>query len=518
MNVLNLNGKWKVSGAGYKELDASVPGCIHTDLMNAGIIPDPYYRDNEKKLMWIGETDWEYTRSFNIDSSFLQKRNILLCCHGLDTLASIYINGKLVGKADNMFRKWMFDVKEYLVEGENSIIIKFASTVPYIAEKNSRRHLYPAGLPMPDRVYGSNLVRKMQCNYGWDWGPKCVTCGIWKDIEFKAFDIAGISDVVVSQKVEGNEAVIKIKTELYDIPARGINAIARASFKGIDEAEAQCGIKGKTAELELVIKNPGLWWPNNMGEQNLYDIEIELMDNGTVIDKCRRRTGIRSLRLERLPDEWGESFCFSVNGVPFFAKGANWIPADTFVTRISGNCYRHLISEAANANMNFLRVWGGGIYESDMFYDLCDEYGICIWQDFMFACSAYPAYDPDFMENVKNEAGRKHILFLEFGSGSGVASDNAVYFVRPKHIELENPGLRAEVVESDGKNHRVTIAAAKPALWVWTDIAGTNASYSDRFFHMFPGKPVTITITTENKTDADDIAERLEVHSLVDTF
>ena len=827
MDILNLNGQWKVSGAGYKEIDATVPGCIHTDLMNAGIIPDPYYRDNEKKLMWVGETDWEYSRCFNVDSDFLQNRRILLCCHGLDTLATIYINGKPAGKADNMFRKWVFDVKQYLVEGENSITVKFSSTVPYIAEKSSKRYLFPAGNAESFRVYGSNMIRKMQCNYGWDRGPKCVTCGIWKDIELKAYSIAGISDAAISQKIDGNEAVLKIRIELYDAPAKEIKAVAKASFKGSHVADINCKLKNKTTEMELIIKNPKLWWPNNMGEQNLYDIEILLMDNDTVIDKVHRRTGLRTLKLVRQPDEWGESFYFSVNGVPFFAKGANWIPADTFVTRISDDFYRLLISEAAKANMNFLRVWGGGIYESDVFYDLCDEYGICIWQDFMFACSAYPAYDPEFMENVKyevidnikrigshacialfcgnneleqirscvnkdgsngamtwdeykplfdelipklvaeyaphvdywpssphtpgeideredynnpnkgdahlwevwhgkkpfewyrtcthrfnsefgfqsfpqpsiveeftlpedrnltsyvmeyhqrsgignttimqymlswfklpnsfnmllwlsqilqgmamkyavehwrrnmprgmgtlywqlndcwpcpswssidykgnlkalhymakkffapvllsavediekgtvdiyltndyqrsvsgkinckivnvcgntvmeksfaasvgpnssviantidvksyvdEESRRRHIMFLEFVSETGITSDNAVFFTRPKHIELENPYLKAEIIESDGKNHKVMITANKPALWVWIDIEGINAKYSDMFFHMLPENPVTISITTENIIDADDITKRLKTYSLVDTF
>jgi beta-mannosidase len=408
MNIISLNGEWKLSGGNFSGIKAKVPGCVHTDLLDLGKIPDPYYRDNEKQLMWIGETDWEYTRSFEIGKDMLKNEHVVLLCEGLDTLADIKINGSTVAKTDNMFRTWEFDVKHLLRVGQNEIFVFFKSTFPYAREKNNERWLWQTGIGH-HRLEGSNYVRKMQCNYGWDWGPKCVTCGIWRDIKIQGYDNVKISNVYVKQKHIDNAVELEFCLNLDNEPVKGLlSNISLTSPEGKVTA-IECDINSKTNAVKAKIEAPELWWPNSMGEQYMYGVKVELIDgrinnHKAVMDLKEFKIGLRTLELDRHPDKWGESFGFKVNGIPFFAKGANWIPADTFVTRTKPEFYEQLIQDMVKANMNFIRVWGGGIYEYDIFYELCDKYGICVWQDFMFACAAYPVYDKEFMENVKQEA------------------------------------------------------------------------------------------------------------------
>lgn len=404
MKKKSLNGNWTLSGANFSEVNATVPGCVHTDLLDSGLINNPYYRDEESNLMWIGETDWTYKREFIADEALLSSKHIKLFCHGLDTFSQININEKKVLHTDNMFRTWEIDIKEYLIIGKNIISIKFLSTYPYMKEKIDERWLTITGINH-HRITGSNYVRKSQCNYGWDWGPMCVTAGIWRDIEIIAYNQTKIADVHITQKHSEDKVILDIKTTLDDYENASLKANISVSFEGEKVAEATYDIDNEISSTTIEIENPKLWWPNNLGKQYLYDIKIDLIDNkDNVIDEEETRIGLRTLILDRHDDQWGESFQFSINSTPFFAKGANWIPIDTFVTRGSDEFYRQLLTDAKEANMNCIRVWGGGIYEQDIFYDLCDELGLCVWQDFMFACSAYPVYDDKFMETFKHEA------------------------------------------------------------------------------------------------------------------
>ena len=404
MEKISLNGAWTVSGGEFINIESNVPGCIHTDLLDNGLIDDPYYRDNEERQMWIGTTDWAYERSFDIDRAFLSHKHIQLVCNGLDTFAAITINGNEIAKTDNMFRTWEFEIKKYLKAGKNTIQIKFLSTYPYMKEKVEERWLKITDVG-GCREIGGNYVRKMQCNYGWDWGPKCVTAGIWRDIELQAYDVAKIGDVHITQKHSDHCVELQIKTNLKDYSGEKLKAITIVSFDGKEIHSSKYEIDSKALSCKIIIDDPKLWWPNNMGKQNLYDVKVKLIDKGEkAIDEKQTRIGLRTLTLDRHDDEWGESFQFKVNEAPFFAKGANWIPIDTFITRGSDEFYRQLLTDAKEANMNFVRVWGGGIYEEDIFFNLCDELGLCVWQDFMFACSAYPVYDKAWLDTFKQEA------------------------------------------------------------------------------------------------------------------
>lgn len=419
MNYLSLDGDWTLRPAddgGNPEIPADgmravVPGCVHTDLLRERIIEDPYYRDNELSQMWIGETDWLFTRTFRVDSELLAHERVELVCEGLDTLAEVTVNGRTLGRVENAFRTWRFDVSSVLVAGENTIEIRFDAPVPEAARRSESEFYWHTGIGA-ERLLGVNHLRKSQCNFGWDWGPRCATSGIWRPIRIVAFNGGRLTDLRVVQESLSDEAAeltVHVTSELAGGGSRSNDGIpstvrVRAQLDGGDVAVGTAAIAGAAANVSLHIVEPELWWPNGSGEQKMYTISCDLLDGqGQVLDRLEKRIGLRTVRLVRESDEWGESFYFEVNGRPVFAKGANWIPADTFVTRVSIEHYRRLLQSAADANMNMLRVWGGGIYEEDFFYDLCDELGLLVWHDFMFACAAYPTHE-EFLENIKEEA------------------------------------------------------------------------------------------------------------------
>jgi beta-mannosidase len=404
---LSLNGSWLLYREGQGEpLPATVPGCVHTDLLAAHQIPDPFFRDNELDVLWVGETDWTYRRTFHAPSSFLARERVMLRCLGLDTIATVRLNGVALGQADNMFREWRYDLKPVLRAGENEIEIAFRAPMSYVREKAEGARYLPAWGVGHHKLDGGGWIRKEPCNFGWDWGPMLATCGIWREIEVLGYDTARLEDVHILQDhtpAEGVALAVRVAAEtLDDEPLRAEVTVA---LDGETVARGLAPLAEGQGVVELLVESPQLWWPNGMGAQPLYQVRVELLDrDGEALDSVAKRIGLRTLELVRQPDEWGESFHFAANGVPFFAKGANWIPDDVFATRLTKERYARSLQDAVDANMNMLRVWGGGIYEQEMFYDLCDELGLCIWQDFIFACATYPAFDPDWMANVKVEA------------------------------------------------------------------------------------------------------------------
>jgi len=400
MRRLSLNGRWKVECAQRQiSISAEVPGSLYDDLLRARKIPDPYYRDNEKDCLWIGQSDWRFNREFDLEDGMPDRKRVVLRCHGLDTIATVLINGQRVGRTDNMFRVWEFDVKHLLKRGRNRISIAFVSAKKVIEAKGRQRHL-------PGNTLNMGYVRKEHCNFGWDWGLDATTGGIWRDIELLAFDTARIDSIAITQNHKNNGQVdLGVNIIIERLSRRRLTAAVRVRFNSQEVAVARGAMTGNRSDIGLTLETPQFWWPNNMGEQPLYEVEVEILDReGLVIDAQARRIGLRTLVLDRHQDVWGESFQFVVNKIPFFAKGANWIPADAILPRMNEKRYRRLLQDCVDANMNMLRVWGGGIYEDDAFYDICDELGICVWQDFMFACSTYPIFDVSFMKNVRAEA------------------------------------------------------------------------------------------------------------------
>lgn len=398
MHHQSLSGQWtfrKNNTNGW--MPATVPGGVHTDLLTLGKIPNPFVADYEKQVQWIGDTDWEYRYTFNADPQLLKEAKQFLVCDGLDTLAEVSLNGKLLGKADNMYRQWKWDVTGALKNGNNEVNILFYAPVAYITAKQKEKPL-PGGGDIP----GGPHLRKAPCQWGWDWGPKLPPIGVWKDIRIEGYSSAKFENVHVRQKHEAGNISVSVTSSVEGWGKSPLMMSATLIAPDGTRQTTKVDISDE-AVASIGVKNPQLWWPQGYGKQNLYQLEVMLENGTSTLDTRKYQIGLRTIKLKQEPDEWGESFTFVVNGVPVFAKGADWIPADSFPTRIADAHLEYLIKSAADAHMNMLRVWGGGLYESESFYDLCDRHGILIWQDFTFACGIYPE-DDEFAENVRVEA------------------------------------------------------------------------------------------------------------------
>lgn len=403
--------EWKFRGSGEADwLPAQVPGCVHTDLLRNGLIADPFYGTNEHGLQWIDKKDWEYETSFDADPGLLASEHVRLVFDGLDTYADVYVNGKHVLAADNMFRSWTADVKGLLAERDNKLFVRFRSPVHEDLPKLER-----LGYDLPAANDQSELgglgdrkisvfARKAPYHYGWDWGPRFVTSGIWRPVRLEAWSGSRITDLYIRQDdVSASEARLTAVVEI-EAGGEGAGLLRVRTGQRVWEAEAALAKGVRTVEVPIVIEQPELWWCRGLGEPHLYAFEAELIAaDGRRASVKQAETGLRSARLVREKDEAGASFYFELNGVPVFAKGANHIPNDSFITEVTEERYRQEIVSAVKANMNMVRVWGGGVYEDDAFYRLCDEHGLLVWQDFMFACSMYPG-DQAFLDSVKAEA------------------------------------------------------------------------------------------------------------------
>jgi len=404
MQIESLNGQWLLSRVGTDEqIPAIVPGCVHTDLLRDGQLDDPFYRDNEKNQMWIGETDWVYQRQFTVDESLLAHDTVLLRCHGLDTLATITLNDVEIGKTDNMFRTYEMDVKDTLKAGVNTLSIRFDAPATYARQMDMEKGEMAAWVE-PMRYNSAAWIRKEPCNFGWDWGPMTTTSGIWRDIELVAYNTARLDAVQVMQ--EHSPRQVRLTVNVTGEGQTDKDLLARIEIEHEERVfmTVEGTLNDGTLSQTVTITSPKLWWVNGMGDQPLYTVRVTLLDGETQLDQTEKRVGLRTLELVTKEDEWGQSFHFECNGVPFFSKGANWIPATPYPGDFRTFDYRPTLQSVVDGNMNMIRVWGGGIYEDDRFYDLCDELGIAIWQDFIFACGTYPSFDEDFMANVEQEA------------------------------------------------------------------------------------------------------------------
>jgi len=411
----NLGGKWAVrqatgadplAAAGEKEgwMDARVPGCVHLDLMAAGRIPDPFYGLNELDVRWVEDQDWLYARTFRCPEKMLKAERVDMVCEGLDTFATVLLNGEEIGRADNMFCSWRWDVTKLLKGGPNRLEVFFDSSIR-VARSLMKEHgaLLEVGFEAA-RAY----MRKEQCATGWDWGPRLNSCGIWLPICLHAYDGARIADVYAPVDWSDPEKpVIKLQVEVDAL--RGGKAALEAELRkgrSVETAEFGGSVKKglNTVRCDIPVTNPKLWWPAGQGQQNLYRLKITGAMDGKPLDGRTLEVGLRRVELRREKDAEGESFIICINDRPVFCKGANWIPADSFLPRLTPERYEDLIRKAANANMNMLRVWGGGIYETDQFYQACDRLGVMVWQDFMFTCACYPENLEPFMASVRREA------------------------------------------------------------------------------------------------------------------
>jgi beta-mannosidase len=393
---------------------AKVPGSVQTDLLAAGTIGDPFYRDNEAGLQWIGLSDWDYQLSFKVDAASLKRDHLDLVFDGLDTFAEVSLNGQRLLAADNMFRRWRVSVKERLHVGSNTLLVHLQSPIarllPWLLKQ-------PYALPGEfDSAFGdepkgkqtSNYVRKANYQYGWDWGPRYVTLGIWQPVRLESWDSLRLADFHIAQpKVDADVAQLQAEFDVRSDKAGAVDVLvdwtAPDGGKGQQSQHVELTAGENHVAVPLSIAHPQRWWPVGYGAPNLYHFRANVTAEGAVIASAERDTGLRSVELRRDKDRWGRSFAFVVNGVPIFAKGANLIPFDSFPERATPERMEAILRSARDANMNMLRMWGGGTYQPDAFYAMADRMGLMIWQEFMFGGAVTP-YDEAFRENVRVEA------------------------------------------------------------------------------------------------------------------
>lgn len=401
MRIQSLTGAWEFRQASAKEwLPACVPGGVHTDLLALGRIPDPFIGDNEKHVQWVAEADWEYRYQFAVDPELLRQSRVWLVCDGLDTLATVTLNGRFLGETNNMFRQYRWEVKDLLQAADNELTIAFASPVQYITAQQAIRPLPGVSQAIP----GGPYLRKAPCQFGWDWGPQIPPIGIWKEIRLEGTDSARLTDVHLRQSHKDGQVDVSAMLLWEQWTDEVLTARLRIVAPDGTEMMKETAVSADhAAAITLPITQPQLWWPNGYGAQPLYHVFASLHQGDNLLDQRHYQLGLRTIELRQEEDQWGRSFEFMVNGIPIFAKGSNWIPADSFPTRITDSFLEALIRAAADTHQNMLRVWGGGFFESERFYDLCDQYGILVWQDFVFSCSVYPLDDPAFLENVHAE-------------------------------------------------------------------------------------------------------------------
>lgn len=390
--------------------DAKVPGTIHQDLLNHNRIPNPFYGMNEEAVQWVENEDWMYRTSFVVTEEQLNRDAAVLELDGLDTYADVFLNGALILRSDNMFVGHKVPVKSVLRKGENRLLIRFRSAVKEaLPQWETNGFDYPA-----DNDHSSKRVsiytRKAPYSYGWDWGIRLATCGIWRPVRLVFSDVARIEDYYVRQaSVSASKADVDNRLEITNVTSQPVSALLKVAYHytANDTKEVQKQIELRpgenTVSLPVMIDNPHLWMPNGWGEPSLYKFTASVSVDGVEVASQERQVGLRSIRVVMEDDEHGKSFYFEVNGHPMFAKGANFIPDDALLPNVTPERYKRILEDVKAANMNMLRVWGGGIYEDDKFYDEADRNGILIWQDFLFACTTYP-HDPLFLKRVEAEA------------------------------------------------------------------------------------------------------------------
>lgn len=390
-----LNGKWLFKQADKGAwLPASVPGCNFLDLMDNGVIADPFIGLNEADVKWVGEKDFEYKKVFEVSEDELKADDILLNCKMLDTICDVYINGSLLFKGNNCFVGYSNSIKSLLKSGENEIYIVFYSPVNYVSEKYRKS-------PTPVNSNGQNgivHIRKPQSHFGWDWGPVLPCSGITKDIELEFVDGGRINYLKAEQVLGEGKAVITVSADIAEYAECSCEIILTCPDGSVMTR------KGSSAVFE--IENPELWWTRELSgreSQPLYSVKAVLYHNEKAVDEAEKKLGLRTIELNRESDKYGRNFQFVLNGVPLFIKGTNCIPYDNFITRFDNEKLNYFLDAVQFSNLNMLRIWGGGYYESDEFYNACDERGILVWQDFQFACQAYPFFDEAFLGNVKSE-------------------------------------------------------------------------------------------------------------------
>lgn len=385
---VNLGGAWRMREADNETWhSAHVPGSVYADLMADGTMPNPFWRENELDAFERMKKDYVYQRTFTVSEAQLAHAHVELVCEGLDTLAHVSLNGREIAFADNMHITWVWDVKEQLHAGENTLEIRFDSPILYCAKKAEEA----PGWESSDATPGFRHLRKAHCMFGWDWGPRLPDAGIWRPIFLRTWDTVRLENALMLQAHHDGVVDVTIRPEIAGESAWSAEITA-------PDGEVLTLPETTAAEQVITIEHPQLWWPNGLGKQPLYRVTVRLATGDTRV----WRIGLRTMTVSREKDEWGEEFCHVVNGVKVFAMGADYIPEDNILARVTPERTRRLLEDCKAANFNAIRVWGGGYYPDDAFYDICDELGLMVWQDLMYACAFYDL-TPDFERSIRVE-------------------------------------------------------------------------------------------------------------------
>ncbi len=405
MISVRLADNWQMRCVGSEEYqNAVVPGTVYTDLLRNGNMADPYYKDNADKVLKLMDEDYEYQTSFSCDTDLLDCRRVVLRFDGIDTIADVFLNGHLLGSPENMHRTWEYEVKELLKPSDNELRVILHSPNKYIAEAYQRSETHGSD----DAMEGFVHIRKAHCMFGWDWGAHLPDAGIFRPVTLLGIQETRIDSVYITQNHTDGQVSLQFDVAVQENAADANKSIEKAD--GADKISYCVKITDPegneiTADgnpKEITIEEPRLWWPNGYGRQDLYTVNVLLMWDGRVVDEWKRRIGLRTMTMNTQKDEWGNKFALCVNGVDIFAMGADYIPEDHLIGQITPEVTRKLLTKAKWANFNSIRVWGGGYYPEDWFYDLCDELGLVVWQDFMFACAVYDL-TPEFEANIRAE-------------------------------------------------------------------------------------------------------------------
>ncbi len=401
------------------DVDAVVPGSIHVDLLAEGRIPDPFHGDNESLLAWIGLVDWTYRTTFAWTPDGSERHDLVF--DGLDTVATIRLNGRAVGDVANQHRSYRYDVAAHLQDGDNELEVAFRAPVPYANQASLDLGARPRPYPLPYEA-----TRKSACSFGWDWGIATYTSGIWKPVHLESWSTARLSRtrVVATPVGDGGRVTVDVDVERTDAAGSNLEVHAIVRGPGLDgEATASSAVVGETGRVEVNLSAVRRWWPVGHGEQPLYTVEVVLHAAGRTLDATTRRVGFRTVHWDTEPDAAGTPYTLVVNDRPIFVKGVNWIPDDALPVRVDRDRYERRLRQAIDANVNLIRVWGGGLYESDDFYDLADELGLLVWQDFLFACAAYPEEEP-LRSEIEAEARENVVRLASHASLAQLVGNN----------------------------------------------------------------------------------------------
>ena len=494
--ILSANWQFRKAGDSTEWMPATVPGTVHTDLLKNNKIPDPFYRDNESKVQWVDREDWEYKTSFDVDTLKLQQPNgnAELVFEGLDTYADVYLNGHKILEANNMFRTWKMDVKQWL-KHTNYLYIRFFSAqnkVEELAQKD-------APFVWPTIDYPRMYVRKAQYSFGWDWGPKFTTCGVWKKIYLHTWNNIKVNDVHFTvTSLTDKLATVKATYQIEAITPSNTSIhlqdkSAIPSFSANKTVALKKGINEVT--LDFKITNPKKWWTHQLGKPYLYTTASTIkatVDGGSTQVQLEKKLGLRTIELVQEKDNVGQSFYFKLNGIPVYMKGADFIPCDAFLPRVTYDTYRKQIANAKKANMNMLRVWGGGIYESDDFYNLCDEEGILVWQDMAFACAIYPDGDA-FLKNVQAELADNITRLRNHPSLAFYCGNNEI------NEGWNNWGWKDKFVKNPEDEARINNAYQK----LFTEVIPATIAEYDKSRSYIPSSPLFGWTHKESITNGD---------------